>query len=82
MTSNKLFDISPKRQSINRKSVKNEAARRVLSLSPPKPNNNLKKLKHDMEGLYKAIEIKHGTVSSPFSQKHPKQAKSGFSSHG
>lgn len=35
-----------------------------------------------MEGLYKAIEIKHGAVTSPFSQKNNKQTKSGFSSHG
>ena len=35
-----------------------------------------------MEGLYKAIEIKHGAVTSPFSQKNNKQqTKSGFSSH-
>ena len=52
---------------MERKLVKNEAARRLLSLSPPKPNENLKKLKNDMKGLYKAIEIKHGTVTSPFS---------------
>ena len=67
-----IFLHSPKRLSLERKSVKNEAARRLLSLSPPKEKENLKKLKNDMEGLYKAIEIKHGAVTSPFSQKNNK----------
>ena len=62
-----IFSHSPKRFSLKRLSVKNEAARRLLSLSPPKQKENLKKLKNDMESLFKAIEIKHGTLTSPFS---------------
>lgn len=36
-----------------------------------------------MEGLFKAIVIKHGTVTSPFSQKNnKKKVNKGLSSYG